>query len=86
MVFLFCRLPLVARWLDALAPQVVGQIVAGVLMGPSLFGLFLAEGRKNDFHLNRSRSVLPVSEGMSRPTCCTTVISDMIGPLHEPAP
>lgn len=38
-------------------PQVVGEVIAGILLGPSLFGLFLPEAQQS-FFPSQSRSVI----------------------------
>ena len=61
LILLFCRLVgIVAARLGQ--PQVVAEMIAGVLLGPSLFGLFWPEAFKSLFPADSLRVLFPVSQ------------------------
>ncbi len=61
LILLFCRLVgIVAARLGQ--PQVVAEMIAGVLLGPSLFGLFWPDAFKSLFPADSLRVLFPVSQ------------------------
>ena len=61
LILLFCRVvgSVAARFGQ---PQVVAEMIAGVLLGPSLFGLFWPETFKSIFPTDSLRVLFPISQ------------------------